>query len=42
MPRDQRLARATHVVQNDGNLDELNAQVDALWSALLALRDARR
>jgi dephospho-CoA kinase len=40
--REERLARATHVVQNDGDLDELRAQVDALWSALLALREARR
>jgi dephospho-CoA kinase len=40
--REERLARATHVVQNDGDLDELRDQVDDLWSALLAVRDARR
>ena len=40
--REQRLARATHVVQNDGDLDDLRAQVEGLWSALLAMRDARR
>lgn len=32
--REQRLARATHVIQNDGDLKELEAQVDDLWSAL--------
>ena len=31
--REQRLARATHVIQNDGDLKELEAQVDDLWSA---------
>jgi dephospho-CoA kinase len=40
--REQRLARATHVVQNDGDLDDLRAQVEGLWSDLLAMRDARR
>jgi dephospho-CoA kinase len=32
--REQRMARATHVVQNDGDLDELKAQVDELWNEL--------
>ena len=32
--REQRLARATHVIHNDGDLKELEAQVDDLWSAL--------
>jgi dephospho-CoA kinase len=36
--RDERLARATHVVDNTGDLDHLRAQVDALWHQLLALR----
>jgi dephospho-CoA kinase len=40
--REDRLASATHVIQNDGNLDDLRAQVDAVWSALLALRDTAR
>jgi dephospho-CoA kinase len=40
--REQRLARATHVVRNDADLEQLRAQVDELWSALLALRDGRR
>ena len=40
--REHRLAHATHVVNNDGDFDELRAQVDALWSALLAARDSRR
>ena len=39
--REYRLGQATHVVHNDGGLDELRAQVDALWSALLAVRDSR-
>ena len=39
--REHRLAQATHVVHNDGDFDELRAQVDALWSALLAVRDSR-
>lgn len=39
--REERLAHATHVIQNDGDLDDLRDQVDALWSALLALREAR-
>lgn len=38
--RDARLARATHVVDNSGDLDHLRAQVDDLWAQLLALRDA--
>lgn len=37
--RDARLARATHVVDNSGDLDHLRAQVDDLWAQLLALRD---
>ena len=38
--REQRLARATHVIQNDGNRDQLRGQVDDLWQALIRLRDA--
>ena len=38
--RDARLARATHVVDNSGDLDHLRAQVDDLWAQLVALRDA--
>jgi dephospho-CoA kinase len=40
--REDRLAPATHVIQNDGNLHDLRAQVDAVWSALLTLRDTAR
>jgi dephospho-CoA kinase len=40
MSRDERLARATHVVDNSGDLDHLRAQVDSLWSQLVELRDA--
>jgi len=40
--REHRLEHATHVVHNDGDFDDLRAQVDALWSALAAERDARR
>ena len=42
LSREHRLAHATHVVRNDGDFDDLRAQLDALWSALLALRDDRR
>jgi dephospho-CoA kinase len=38
--REQRLARATHVIQNNGSRDQLRAQVDDLWQALIVLRDA--
>jgi dephospho-CoA kinase len=38
--RDARLERATHVVDNSGDLDHLRAQVDDLWAQLVALRDA--
>ena len=41
MSRDDRLARATHVVDNSGDLDHLRAQVDALWSQLVELRERR-
>jgi dephospho-CoA kinase len=41
LSREHRLAHATHVVRNDGGFDALRAQVDALWSALIALRDGR-
>ena len=32
--REQRLATATHVVDNSGSLDDLVPQVDELWDAL--------
>jgi dephospho-CoA kinase len=35
--REQRLATATHVIDNSGTLDDLVPQVDRLWSALVAL-----
>ena len=38
MSREDRLARATHVIDNSGDLDHLRAQVDALWLDLLELR----
>jgi dephospho-CoA kinase len=37
--RDRRLAAATHLIQNDGDLAELRAQVDDLWERLVDLRD---
>ena len=39
--RDERLAGATHVVDNSGDLEQLRAQVDALWSELDGLRSAQ-
>lgn len=42
MRRDERLARATHVVDNSGDLDHLRRRVDLLWSELCDLRDRRR
>jgi dephospho-CoA kinase len=38
--RDERLATATHVVDNGGDLEHLRAEVDALWSELYELRAA--
>ncbi len=35
--RDERLGRATHVIDNGGDRDALIAQVDALWQQLLEL-----
>ncbi len=35
--REQRLATATHVIDNSGTIDELEPQVDALWTALTSL-----
>jgi len=37
LSRDERLASATHVVDNGGDRDSLTAQVDQLWDQLLAL-----
>ena len=37
--RDERLARATHVVDNSGDLEQLRAEVGELWDALEELRD---
>jgi dephospho-CoA kinase len=34
--REQRLALADHVIVNDGDLEGLQAQIDAVWTALLA------
>lgn len=40
MRREDRLAHATHVVDNAADLDHLRAQVEDLWAALVDLRDA--
>ena len=37
--RDERLARATHVVDNSGDHDRLRAAVERLWADLVELRD---
>jgi len=39
--REERLDTATHVVDNSGDLDQLRAEVDALWDELDALRASR-
>jgi dephospho-CoA kinase len=38
--RDERLATATHVIDNSGDLDALRHQVDGLWVQLVELRDS--
>lgn len=38
--REERLARATHVIDNSGDLDALRDQVDELWVQLVELRSA--
>lgn len=38
--RDDRLARATHVIDNSGDLESLRPQVDALWAELEELARA--
>lgn len=40
--RDERLARATHVVDNSGDLDQLRDEVGRLWCRLTELRDSVR
>jgi dephospho-CoA kinase len=35
--REQRLAIATHVIDNSGDLDALRDQVDSLWEQLVRL-----
>ncbi len=37
--RDERLAQATHVVDNSGDLDQLRDQTEGLWAQLIELRD---
>ncbi len=37
--REERLATATHVIDNSGDLDALRDQIDGLWSQLIELRD---
>ena len=40
--REERLATATHVIDNSGDLEALRHQVDDLWAQLVELRDSRR
>ncbi len=37
LSREERLASATHVVDNSGDRDSLSAQVDTLWNQLVEL-----
>ena len=39
--REERLATATHVIDNSGDLDALRHQVEGLWAQLVELRDGR-
>ena len=41
-PLADKLAVATHVIDNDGSLDELVPQVDALWRRLAAAEDSTK
>jgi dephospho-CoA kinase len=41
-PLEDKLAVATHVVRNDGPLEELAPQVDRLWRELASLGDSRK
>jgi dephospho-CoA kinase len=38
--RDERLATATHVIDNSGDVDALRAQVERLWAELVTLASA--
>jgi len=40
LSREERLASATHVIDNSGSVDALGDQVEALWSELVALAAA--
>ena len=40
--RDDRLERATHVVDNSGDLDQLRHEIACLWEQLVELLDASR
>ena len=40
--REERLANATHVIDNSGDVARLRADVGELWKELLQLRDRRR
>ena len=35
LPLEDKLAVATHVIRNDGPLEELEPQVEAVWASLL-------
>lgn len=38
--REDRLARASHVVDNSGGMEQLRGEIDSLWHTLVELRDA--
>ncbi|WP_420453337.1 dephospho-CoA kinase [Ilumatobacter sp.] len=40
--REERRSRATHVVDNSGDLDDLREQVDAVWAELASIVDEQR
>jgi dephospho-CoA kinase len=39
LPLEDKLAVATHVLRNDGPLEDLEAQVDRLWASVCAPSD---
>jgi dephospho-CoA kinase len=41
-PEAEKVARATHVIQNDGSMDDLQGRIEEVWEDLLARERAKR